>query len=171
MQWEKRCIALKNEAVSSSEGCRGGAVFGPSSDIHNQNNNGTIDSFDNVYSHSVKSHPSNGVLPLQCYTNEYQVSCSGISGVANAGLLDKNVTTSSLPLEASCSGANPFASKNFAGMHILSIGNVISYSLQLLFTWHMLNNNVNNYTHHFYPQTFSLLNSGPIFYVLLLCLS
>ncbi|KAE9604266.1 hypothetical protein Lal_00002284 [Lupinus albus] len=113
-KWQKRCMALKNEAGSSSEGCRGGAVIGPSSDIHNQHNNGNIDSFDNVYSHSVKSHPSNGVLPLQCYTNEYQVSYSGLSGVGNAGLLDNNVTTPSLPSEISSSGANPFSLQNFA---------------------------------------------------------
>ncbi|XP_061371805.1 TITAN-like protein [Gastrolobium bilobum] len=109
-KWEKRCMALKPEpVVSSGQCCR--AVFGTSSDIHNQLNNGNIDSFDNVYSHSLKSYPSTGVLPLQCYTNEYQVSCSGQSGVSNTGLLD--IDTSSLPSEA-CSGTNPFALQDFA---------------------------------------------------------
>lgn len=116
MQWEKKCTALQNEAVSSSEGCRG-AVIEPSSDIHNQPNNGNIDSFENVYSHSVKSYPSNGVLPLQFYTNEYQVS--GLSGVGNAGLLDNG--TSLVPLEASCFGSNPFALQDFAGMRLLCV--------------------------------------------------
>ncbi|XP_061340203.1 TITAN-like protein [Gastrolobium bilobum] len=109
-KWEKRCMALKNEAVLSSEECCG-AVFGPSSDIHNQLNNGKIDSFENVYSHSVESYSPNGVFPLQCYTNEYQVSCSGQSGVGNTGLLD--IDTSFLTSEA-CSGANPFALQDFA---------------------------------------------------------
>ncbi|KAK7302246.1 hypothetical protein RJT34_13131 [Clitoria ternatea] len=94
-KWEKKCLARKNEDVLPSGGCRR-TVIGPSSDnIHNQPNNGNIDSFENVYSHSVKSYPSNDVLPLQCYTNEYQVSCSGLSGVTNTGLLD--IGTSSLP--------------------------------------------------------------------------
>ncbi|XP_020210727.1 TITAN-like protein isoform X2 [Cajanus cajan] len=99
-KWEKRCVARKDEA---SEGCRG-KVFGPSSDdIHNQVHSGNVDSLENVYSHSVKSYPSNAVLPLQCYTNESQISCSGLSGVAN-------VATSS---EAS-SAAIPFALQDFA---------------------------------------------------------
>lgn len=122
-------MALKNEAVLPSEGSRG-AVFGPSSDIHNQLNNGNIDNFENVYSHSVKSYPSN-VLPLHCNTNEYQVSSSGLFGVGNTGLL--SIDNSSLPSEA-CSSANPFALLDFAGMLTLSMRNVISYSLQLSFT-------------------------------------
>ncbi|CAL0319849.1 unnamed protein product [Lupinus luteus] len=119
-KWEKKCTALKSEAMSLSEGCHSGTVFGPSTDIHNQQKNGNIDSFDNVYSHSVKSHPSNGVLPLQCFTNEYQVSYSGLSGVGNADPLDNNVATS-LPSETLCSGANSSV-QNFAverGSHSL----------------------------------------------------
>nr|KYP69554.1 Coiled-coil domain-containing protein 84 [Cajanus cajan] len=116
-KWEKRCVARKDEA---SEGCRG-KVFGPSSDdIHNQVHSGNVDSLENVYSHSVKSYPSNAVLPLQCYTNESQISCSGLSGVAN-------VATSS---EAS-SAAIPFALQDFAGMLFMFIGNVSFYSLRL----------------------------------------
>ncbi|KAK7410999.1 hypothetical protein VNO78_02301 [Psophocarpus tetragonolobus] len=98
-KWEKKCAARSDE---SSEGSRR-AVIGPSSDdIHNQLNNGNNDSFENVYSHSVKSYPSNAVLPLQSYTNEYQISCSGLPGVANFA------TTSE-----ACSGANPFALQDF----------------------------------------------------------
>ncbi|RHN73786.1 putative Coiled-coil domain-containing protein [Medicago truncatula] len=86
-----------------------GAVFGPSSDIHNQSNNENIDSFkNNIYSNSVNS---NVVLPLHCYTNEYQVSSSGHSGVGNTGLLD--IGKSSLPSEA-CSSANTLALQDFA---------------------------------------------------------
>lgn len=130
MQWEKRCAALKKEASLKSEGSPG-SVFGPSSDIHNQLNSGNIDSFENIYSHSMKSYPSNVVLPLHCHTNKHQVSSSGHSGVGNTGLLD--IDKSSLPSEAG-SIANPLALQDFAGMLTLSIGNVISYCLQLSFT-------------------------------------
>jgi hypothetical protein len=116
VQWEKKCNALKKEALLQSEGSAG-AVFGPSSDIHNQLNNGNIDSFENIYSHSVKSYPSNVVLPLHCYTNENQVSSSEHSGVGNTGLLD--IGNTSLPSEA-CSSANPLALQDFAGMHTMS---------------------------------------------------
>ncbi|CAK8568118.1 unnamed protein product [Lathyrus sativus] len=109
-KWEKRCAAVKKEASLQSEGSPG-AVFGPSSDIHNQLNNGNIDSFENIYSHSMKSYPSNVVLPLHCHTNKYQVSSSGHSGVGNTGLLD--IDNSSLPSEA-CSSANPLALQDFA---------------------------------------------------------
>lgn len=116
LQWEKKCKTLQEEADTLSEKCHG-PVFGPSSDIHNQLNYGNIDKFDVTYSHSVKSHPSNGVLPLQYYTNEYQVSDSGIAGFSNACQLSHGTT--SLPLET-CSSADSFHSKDFAGMHILS---------------------------------------------------
>lgn len=115
VQWEKKCTARKDEA---SEGSRR-TVIGPSSDdIHS----GNVDSFEkNVYSNSLKSYPSNAVLPLQSYTNEYQVSCSGLSGVATGA------TSSEV-----CSGANNFSLQDFAGMLILSIENFMFYSLQLL---------------------------------------
>ncbi|XP_058786360.1 TITAN-like protein isoform X2 [Vicia villosa] len=109
-KWEKRCTALKKEASMQSEESPE-AVFGPSSDIHNQLNNGNIDSFENIYSHSMKSYPSNVVLPLHCDTDKYQVSSSGHSGVGNTGLLD--IDNSSLPSEA-CSSANPLALQDFA---------------------------------------------------------
>lgn len=128
VQWDKRCANLKKEASLQSEESPG-AVFGPSSDIHNQSNNENIDSFkNNIHSNSVNS---NVVLPLHCYTNEYQVSSSGHSGVGNTGLLD--IGKSSLPSEA-CSSANTLALQDFAGMLTLSIGNVIPYSLQLSVT-------------------------------------
>ncbi|RDX73302.1 TITAN-like protein, partial [Mucuna pruriens] len=120
-KWEERCVVARKD--ETSEGSR------RSDDIHNQLNSGNIDSFENVYSHSVKSYPSNDVLPLQYYTNEYhyQVSCSGLSG-------DANVATDS----GACSGANTFALQDFAGMLTLSIENVIFYSLRLLSTYFLL---------------------------------
>ncbi|XP_028766185.1 TITAN-like protein isoform X2 [Neltuma alba] len=110
-KWEKKCTTLQKEAVLLSEECHG-EVSGTTSDIHNQFNHGNIDKFDITHSHSVKSHPSNSVLPLQYHTNEYQVSNSGISGASNARLLPY-FDTSSLPSET-CSGANAFHSKDFA---------------------------------------------------------
>ncbi|KAF7833984.1 TITAN-like protein isoform X1 [Senna tora] len=112
-KWEKKCMNLQEEAVSSSEKCHGAEVR-PSSDIHNQLNYGNIDKFDISYSHShsVKSHPSNGVLPLQYYTNEYQVSNSEISSVRNACPISHD-NTYSRHLET-CSGADSFNSKDFA---------------------------------------------------------
>ncbi|RHN73783.1 putative Coiled-coil domain-containing protein [Medicago truncatula] len=113
-KWDKRCANLKKEASLQSEESPG-AVFGPSSDIHNQSNNENIDSFkNNIYSNSVNS---NVVLPLHCYTNEYQVSSSGHSGVGNTGLLD--IGKSSLPSEA-CSSANTLALQDFAGIQMLT---------------------------------------------------
>ncbi|KAJ7945702.1 TITAN-like protein isoform X1 [Quillaja saponaria] len=103
VKWEKKCKALKDESLSSSGGNRG-QVLGPSNDIHNQLNSGYIDSFENNYTQSVKSILSNSVLPLQYYTNEYQVSHSGPPEVG-AGSLFPHDVTSSLHLET-CSGTN-----------------------------------------------------------------
>ncbi|XP_054795666.1 TITAN-like protein [Prosopis cineraria] len=111
-KWEKKCMTLQKEAVLSSEECHG-EVSGTSSDIHNQFNHGNIDKFDITYSHSVNSHPSNSVLPLQYHTNECQVSNSGISGTSNACVLPY-YNTSSLLSETS-SGANSFHYKDFVG--------------------------------------------------------
>lgn len=105
-------MARENEAALPSEGsCCGAVSAGPSSDI--QFNNGNIDSFENVYSNSVKSYPSNVVLPLHSYTNEYQVSSSGLSGVGNIGQLDIGNSSEA------CSSGNPFALQDFAGLLIL----------------------------------------------------
>lgn len=101
-------MARKDEA---NEGSRR-TVVGPSSDdhIHNQLTSGNSNSFEtNVYSHSVKSYPSNPVLPLPNYTNEYQISSSGLSGIAN-------VATSS---EAR-PDAKPIVFQDFLGMVTLS---------------------------------------------------
>lgn len=101
-KWEKKCKSLDRDAVSSREGPIG-PVFGPLNDIHNEHNYGNIDSFENSSIQSVKSSFSNGVMPLHYHTNEYQVSHSGISGVANVGTFVHDVGT--LPAET-CSGTN-----------------------------------------------------------------
>ncbi|KAK4256946.1 hypothetical protein QN277_006602 [Acacia crassicarpa] len=117
-KWEKKCVTLQKEPVLLSEERRK-EVSGTTSDIHNQFNHGNIDKFDITYSHSLESHPSNSVLPLQYHTNEYQVSNSGISEASNACVLPY-YSTSSLPSET-CSGANSFHSKDFSGScHALS---------------------------------------------------
>lgn len=109
-------MTLQKEAALLSEECHG-QVSGTTSDIHKQFNHGNVDKFDITYSHSVKSHPSNSVLPLQYHTNENQVSNSGISGASNGCVLPY-YNTSSLPL-GTCSAENSFQSKDI-GMHILS---------------------------------------------------
>ncbi|XP_042949148.1 TITAN-like protein isoform X1 [Carya illinoinensis] len=100
-KWEKKCKSLRNDDVLSTEGPIG-PVLGPSHDIHNELNSGNIDSFENCSIQSVKSSHSNGVLPLQCYTNEYQVSHSGRFEVPSAGMYEYDAQ-SSLPAET-CSG-------------------------------------------------------------------
>ncbi|KAK9278284.1 hypothetical protein L1049_027849 [Liquidambar formosana] len=93
-KWEKKCKSLKSEAASASEGSRG-VLFGPLNDIHNELNYENVDNFDKNTIHSVKSSLSNGVMPLQNYTNEkYQVSHSESSQVANVGPLQLGVASS-----------------------------------------------------------------------------
>lgn len=111
-------MARRDEA---SEGSRR-TVVGPSSDdhIHNQLTSGNSDSFEkNVYSH-LKSYPSNPVLPLPSYTNEYQISSSGLSGIANVAISSE-----------ACPDAKPFVLQDFLGMLTLSTENVFFF---LLFT-------------------------------------
>ncbi|XP_062169878.1 TITAN-like protein isoform X2 [Alnus glutinosa] len=91
-KWEKKCKSLESNAVSSSEGPIG-PLFGPSNDIHNELNYGNIDSFENSSIQSVKSSLSNGVMPLHYYTNEYQVSHSDLSEVANFGTFAHDVSS------------------------------------------------------------------------------
>ena len=111
MQWEKKCVSLKSEAVSSSQGAIG-PVVGPLNDIHNEHNYGNIDSFENSSIQSVKSSLSNGVMPLQYYTNEYQVSHSGLYEVTNVG--------SYLPAET-CSDTNLWNLNDSRGKHIFCL--------------------------------------------------
>lgn len=94
-QWEKKCKSLKSEAVAANK-----ATFvGPPNNIHNELNYVNADSFIGSNDiHSVNSSISNNVIPLQCHTNEYQVSNSGLSGVANSSFYSADVT-SCLPLE------------------------------------------------------------------------
>lgn len=85
MQWKKKCKSLKNEAKSSNKA---------PDDIHNELNyvNTTSFNIDNTNIYSVDSRNSNSVMPLQCHTNEYQVSHSGLSEV---GLYSADVASSS----------------------------------------------------------------------------
>lgn len=82
LQWEKRCKSLKTEAAG--EGSRG-VTIGPSNDIHNELKSEYVDTFDKNNIQSLNSSFSNGVEPLQNYTNErYQVSHSEQSRVKEA---------------------------------------------------------------------------------------
>ncbi|KAM3752021.1 hypothetical protein ACB098_04G156800 [Castanea mollissima] len=102
-KWEKKCISLKSDTVSSSQGAIGREI-GPLNDIHNENNYGNIDNFENSSIPSVKSSLSNGVMPLQYYTNEYQVSRSGLYEATNVGMFADDFG-SFLPAET-CSDTN-----------------------------------------------------------------
>ena len=55
---------------------------GPTKDILNHEH---IINFENNSFGNVNLNISNGVMPLQYYTNEYQISNSGFSAAANVG--------------------------------------------------------------------------------------
>ncbi|GMP34144.1 hypothetical protein CsSME_00007143 [Camellia sinensis var. sinensis] len=82
-KWERKCKSLKSEAANEGPYR---PLIGPSNDIHNELNSECIDSFDKNTNHFLKSSFSNGVMPLQNYTNErYQVSHSELSEVTEFG--------------------------------------------------------------------------------------
>ncbi|KAG6754200.1 hypothetical protein POTOM_042211 [Populus tomentosa] len=83
-KWEKKCEALRNDASSYSDGSRGMQVR-PSNDIRDELSHENINSFENNSLDNVNLNISNGVMPLQYYTNEYQISNSGFSAARNAG--------------------------------------------------------------------------------------
>jgi hypothetical protein len=57
----------------------------PSNDIRDELSHENINSFENNSLDNVNLNISNGVMPLQYYTNEYQISNSGFSAARNAG--------------------------------------------------------------------------------------
>ena len=109
---------MKSDAVSSSQGAIGPEI-GPLNDIHNENNYGNIDNFENSSIQSVKSSLSNGVMPLQYYTNEYQVSHSGLYEATNVGMFAHDFG-SFLPAET-CSDTNLWNLKDIRGKHIFCL--------------------------------------------------
>lgn len=116
--------------MSSTAASRGHLV-GPSNDIHNELNYGNVNSFENSNIDYVNLRNSNGVMPLQYHTNEYQVSHSGLSEIANVGLFPEDVP-SSLPMETNY-GTNSKKLNGFSGMYSLlniefSLGNCFYYN-------------------------------------------
>ncbi|XP_065873018.1 TITAN-like protein [Euphorbia lathyris] len=101
-KWEKKCNSLENESGSIGGGSH--VLVGPSNDIQNELNHKNINRFENINFEPHKSNCSNGVMPLQYYTNEYQISNSGLSTEANIGAFPLNAV-SSLPVDA-CSGTS-----------------------------------------------------------------
>ncbi|KAL6973034.1 hypothetical protein U1Q18_027208 [Sarracenia purpurea var. burkii] len=82
-KWKKKCTSLRSGA--SSEGSHG-PLIGPSNDIHNELNSECVDSFEKNTDRFLRSSFSNGVMPLQNYTNErYQVSHLELSEVTEVG--------------------------------------------------------------------------------------
>lgn len=107
----------------SSTAASRGPLVGASNDIHNELNYGNVNSFENSNIDYVNLRNSNDVMPLQYHTNEYQVSHSGLSEVANDGLYPKDVS-SSLLMETN-SGTNSKNLNGFIGMYSLLILNFL----------------------------------------------
>ncbi|XP_059640235.1 TITAN-like protein isoform X2 [Cornus florida] len=110
-KWEKKCKSLKIGAAT--EGSHGPNI-GPSNDIRNELSSEYIDTFDKNNILSLKSSFSNGVLPLQNYTNErYQVSHSELSEVGEVGpLLHDDIIHVHVDAQL---GTNPWGLKDVTG--------------------------------------------------------
>ncbi|KAM7274208.1 hypothetical protein ACFE04_028872 [Oxalis oulophora] len=79
-KWEKKCRSLKSQDGTLSTTDKG-LLIGPSNNIHIENKNENINSFENNGFRSFNLNVYDGiVMPLQNYTNEYQVSFSGHHG-------------------------------------------------------------------------------------------
>ncbi|WCJ36262.1 TITAN-like protein [Euphorbia peplus] len=110
-KWEKKCKSLENESGSLGGGSHV-QLAGPSNDIQNELGHKNINSFENINYEPNKSNCSNGVMPLQFHTNEYQIFNSGLPTEANIGKCP--LTGSSLPIGA-CSGTSLSNSYDVAG--------------------------------------------------------
>ncbi|KDP22616.1 hypothetical protein JCGZ_26447 [Jatropha curcas] len=125
-KWEKKCKLLENEAAASTGGSHTVQV-GPSNDIRNELDDKNIINFKNNNFNPLKSNLSNGVVPLQYYTNENQIS-SRLSAVTEARSFAYDAV-SSMPVDAS-SGASLWNSNditvNCNGQQPLPCKNVIS---------------------------------------------
>ncbi|XP_030476342.1 TITAN-like protein [Syzygium oleosum] len=96
-KWEKKCETLKKEAVLSGEGSHG-PICGPSNDIQIEQNYGIVENFRNNSVYHPHENFLNAVMPLQYYTNEYQISHTGPNGVpSTCGA--SHTSTFSLPAE------------------------------------------------------------------------
>ncbi|KAJ6748405.1 COILED-COIL DOMAIN-CONTAINING PROTEIN 84 [Salix purpurea] len=124
-KWEKKCEALGNEASSYSDGSRGMQV-GTSNDIRDELSHENINSFENNSLDNVNLNISNVVMPLQYYTNEYQISNPGFSAVRNAGP-SMYGAVSTLPVDT-CSATNLCNSNdtmgNWNGQHSVPYNNI-----------------------------------------------
>ncbi|CAH8384726.1 unnamed protein product [Eruca vesicaria subsp. sativa] len=85
-KWVRKCTALGNKDASS---CRG-QLSGTSNDIQN---NIEFERSEKVQTHFINPNDLNDVKPLQYYTNEYQISHSGVSHYGS----QLNVGASHLP--------------------------------------------------------------------------
>lgn len=75
-------MSMKTEAAKAESV---GPVVGPSNNIHNKLHADYVNSFHENNVNSLNINITNGVVPLQSYTNEkVQVSCSVLSYVSEA---------------------------------------------------------------------------------------
>ena len=109
---------MGNEASSYSDGSRGMQV-GTSNDIRDEPSHENINSFENNSLDNVNLNISNVVMPLQYYTNEYQISNPGFSAVRNAGP-SMYGAVSTLPVDT-CSATNLCNSNDTMGKKKLFI--------------------------------------------------
>ncbi|XP_030542251.1 TITAN-like protein isoform X2 [Rhodamnia argentea] len=96
-KWEKKCETLKKEVALSGEGSHG-PICVLSNDIQNEQNYGIVENFSNNSVYHRHENFLNAVMPLQYYTNEYQISQTGPNGVPyTCGA--SHTSTFSLPME------------------------------------------------------------------------
>lgn len=105
----------KEDASASKVSC--GQLSRTANDIHNKLDFETMDKIENVPTHHI-----NDVMPLQCNTNEYQISHSELPGVTHYG--------SSLNMDASHPCADPMSHLQGiclfnSDLHILSVSKCI----------------------------------------------
>ncbi|XP_010037416.2 TITAN-like protein isoform X2 [Eucalyptus grandis] len=132
-KWEKKCETLKKEAALSGEGSHG-PTCGLSNDIQNEQNYGIVENFRNNSVYHPHENFLNAVMPLQYFTNEYQISHTGPNGVPNTCGASHTSTFSSpevLPQRSSgstgngsmwCSGVYRDCDKNFVSNGFIGDG-------------------------------------------------
>lgn len=104
--------------MSCGEGSQG-LPSGASNDIHKELDFENIINFEKNTLHHLNSNNSNGVMPLQYHTNEYQISHWELSGATNIGS-NMHAITYSLPA-GMCHGTSLWNSNDLMGMLIISV--------------------------------------------------
>ncbi|KAF5743689.1 hypothetical protein HS088_TW08G00274 [Tripterygium wilfordii] len=132
-KWKNKCKSLKEESVSASGGSHA-LPFVSANDIHNDLNFGNINNSDQNTFDPFKSNFSNGVMPLQYNTNEYQISHSKLLEVTNAGPVRQHFT-SHMPVETlRAASANALGGMEDV-FHVSFIMNFVRFIPWQIFRW------------------------------------